>query len=91
MYTYTCCRCTKCDAQIVLEDRADANLIYKLPRPLLIRQGLSILPSSICSPELLRKREWVASHSAWVHSGTGHCLEFLLKDSLSSIFAKTAD
>ena len=33
MYTYTCCRCTKCEAQIVLEDRADANLIYKLPRP----------------------------------------------------------
>jgi len=33
MYTYVCCRCINCEAQIVLEDRADTNLLHKLPRP----------------------------------------------------------
>ena len=33
MYTYTCCRCINCRAQIVLEDQADTNLLYKPPRP----------------------------------------------------------
>ena len=32
-----------------------------------LTRGLSILPRSIRSPELLRKREWVASHSACVN------------------------
>ena len=34
MYTYTCCRCTSCAAQIPLEDRADSDtLIHRPPRP----------------------------------------------------------
>jgi len=34
MYTYTCCRCTNCAAQIVLEDRADSDsIIHRPPRP----------------------------------------------------------
>jgi hypothetical protein len=33
MQTYICCRCPKCEAQIVLEDRADTNFFHKLPRP----------------------------------------------------------
>jgi hypothetical protein len=35
MYTYICCRCTNCTAQIVLEDRAgaDTNLRHGPPRP----------------------------------------------------------
>jgi hypothetical protein len=33
MYTYMCCRCIRCEAQIVLEDRADTNLLHKPPRP----------------------------------------------------------
>ena len=34
MYTYTCCRCTNCAAQIPLEDRADSDtLIHRPPRP----------------------------------------------------------
>ena len=30
MYNYLCCRCAKCEGQIVLED---ANLLHKPPRP----------------------------------------------------------
>jgi hypothetical protein len=35
MYTYICCRCTNCAAEIVLEDRADSvgQLIHRPPRP----------------------------------------------------------
>ena len=35
MYTYTCCRCTKCGAELVLEDRADSDtaLMHRPPRP----------------------------------------------------------
>ena len=35
MYTYICCRCPNCTAQIVLEDRADSDthLIHRTPRP----------------------------------------------------------
>jgi hypothetical protein len=33
MYTYMCCQCIRCEAQIVLEDRADTNLLHKPPRP----------------------------------------------------------
>jgi hypothetical protein len=35
MYTYVCCRCKNCTAQIVLEDRegADTNLRHGPPRP----------------------------------------------------------
>jgi len=35
MYTYTCCRCTNCAAQIVLEDWADLyiHVVHGPPRP----------------------------------------------------------
>jgi hypothetical protein len=35
VYTYVCCRCTNCAAQIVLEDREDpvTNLLRRVPRP----------------------------------------------------------
>ena len=35
MYTYICCRCTKCAAQIVLEYQAnsDTELLHRPPRP----------------------------------------------------------
>lgn len=35
MYTYVCCRCTNCAAQILLEDREDpeTNLFHRVPRP----------------------------------------------------------
>lgn len=35
MYTYVCCRCKNCGAQIVLENRAgsDADLLHRPPRP----------------------------------------------------------
>jgi hypothetical protein len=33
MYTYVCCRCTNCTAQIVLENREDPNLLHRPPRP----------------------------------------------------------
>jgi hypothetical protein len=35
MYTYVCCRCKNCSAQIVLEDRGDSdtNLPERPPRP----------------------------------------------------------
>jgi hypothetical protein len=35
MYTYVCCRCANCAAQILLEDRGDPdmNLLPRVPRP----------------------------------------------------------
>ena len=35
MYTYICCRCTNCTAQVVLEDQggSDTNLFRRPPRP----------------------------------------------------------
>ena len=35
MYTYVCCRCKNCSAQIVLEDRgsSDTNSLHRPPRP----------------------------------------------------------
>jgi hypothetical protein len=35
MYAYTCCRCTNCAAQIVLEEQGgwDTNLFRRPPRP----------------------------------------------------------
>jgi hypothetical protein len=35
MYTYVCCRCKNCSAQIVLEDRgnSDTNSLRRPPRP----------------------------------------------------------
>jgi hypothetical protein len=35
MYTYVCCRCTNCAAQILLENREDpnSNLLHRVPRP----------------------------------------------------------
>ena len=35
MYTYICCRCKNCTAQIVLEDRGDSdtNSFLRPPRP----------------------------------------------------------
>jgi hypothetical protein len=35
MYTYLCCRCRNCEAQIFLEDREDpaTNLFHRVPRP----------------------------------------------------------
>ena len=34
MFTYTCCRCTNCAAEVVLEDRADSDTeIHRPPRP----------------------------------------------------------
>ncbi len=43
MYTYTCCRCTSCSAEIVLEDRADSrsDLTHRPPRP---RSGSEACP-----------------------------------------------
>jgi hypothetical protein len=43
MYTYICCRCTNCAAQIALEDRADSesHLIHRPPRP---RSGREACP-----------------------------------------------
>jgi hypothetical protein len=42
MYTYTCCRCTNCSAQIVLEDRAESEtMIHRPPRP---RSGSEVCP-----------------------------------------------
>ena len=35
MYTYVCCRCKNCTAQIVLEDRvgSDSTSLHRPPRP----------------------------------------------------------
>jgi hypothetical protein len=43
MYTYICCRCTNCAAEIVLEDRADSesHLMHHPPRP---RSGREACP-----------------------------------------------
>jgi hypothetical protein len=43
MYTYTCCRCTNCAAQIVLEDRADAET-HRIQRPPRPRAGREACP-----------------------------------------------
>ena len=41
MYTYICCRCTNCSAEIVLEDRADSDMMHRPPRP---RSGSEACP-----------------------------------------------
>jgi hypothetical protein len=43
MYTYVCCRCKNCSAQIVLEDRGDSdtNLPERPPRPRAGREACS--------------------------------------------------
>jgi hypothetical protein len=43
MYTYTCCQCMKCAAQIVLEERAESggHSLHGPPRP---RSGREACP-----------------------------------------------
>ena len=65
MYTYTCCRCTNCSAQVVLVDRADSETVAHRPsRPRSGSRGLSLLPSGVRSRELLPQRECIASLDA---------------------------
>jgi hypothetical protein len=35
MYTYVCCQCTNCGAQVLLENREDpkTNVLNRVPRP----------------------------------------------------------
>ena len=44
MYTYVCCRCKSCSAQIVLEDRgsSDTNSLHRPPRPRAGREACPI-------------------------------------------------
>jgi hypothetical protein len=41
IYTYTCCRCTNCAAQIALEEWADSetHVIHRPPRPRMGREA----------------------------------------------------
>jgi hypothetical protein len=65
MYTYVCCRCTNCTAQIVLENREDpgTNLIHRLPRP---RSGREACPycRTVFVPESYYIRESAAPLAA---------------------------
>jgi hypothetical protein len=41
MYTYVCCRCTNCNAQIVLEEQSGSHpdSLRRLPRPRVGREA----------------------------------------------------
>jgi hypothetical protein len=57
MFTYTCCRCTKCAAEVALEDRAESDhKIHKSPRP---RTGHETCPHcrAVFLPETYYVRE----------------------------------
>jgi len=57
MYVYTCCRCTNCAAQIVLEEQGgwDTNLFRRPPRP---RAGREACP--YCRTVFVPEKYYVA-------------------------------
>ena len=62
MYTYLCCRCTNCGAQVVLENRADSHsdLVFRPARP---RSGREACPYCrvVFIPENYYERESVTT------------------------------
>jgi hypothetical protein len=75
MYTYTCCRCTNCAAQIALEEwvDSDTHLVHGLPRP---RVGREACPYCRAGPlftgpplrtELLSNGEMLAMFAAFAY------------------------
>jgi len=68
MYAYTCCRCTNCAAQIVLEEQGgwDTNLFRRPPRPRARREACPycrtvFVPKPITSQKA--KRLFCSKHS----------------------------
>jgi hypothetical protein len=59
MYTYICCRCKNCIAQIVLEEQGGLNTdSFRRPaRPRGGTRGLSILSSGVGARNVLHRRK----------------------------------
>ncbi len=60
MYTYLCCRCTKCAGRIVLEEWAES--MYLLHRPVRPRPRHQICP--FCSSAFAPERYYVTESGA---------------------------
>jgi hypothetical protein len=60
MYTYLCCRCTKCAARIVLEEWADAMFLRH--RPVCARSRHQVCP--FCSAAFAPERYYVTESGA---------------------------
>jgi hypothetical protein len=60
MYTYVCCRCTKCAARIVLEEWAES--MYLLHRPVRPRPRHQVCP--FCSEAFAPDRYYVTESGA---------------------------
>jgi len=56
MYTYTCCRCTNCAAQIVLEELGGSNTL--LHRPARPRAGREACP--YCRTVFVSEKYYIA-------------------------------
>jgi len=82
MYTYLCCRCTKCAARIVLEEWAES--MYLLHRPARARPRHQICP--FCESAFAPERYYVTESGAPL-AVSGRSVE--MRDSLRSL-SKTA-
>jgi hypothetical protein len=60
MYTYLCCRCTKCSARIVLEEWAES--MYLLHRPVRPRPRHQMCP--FCESSFAPERYYVTESGA---------------------------
>ena len=82
MYTYLCCRCTKCAARIVLEEWAESR--YLLHRPVRSRPRYQMCP--FCESAFAPDRYYVTESGAPL-SVSGRTVE--MRDSLPPL-SKTA-
>ena len=82
MYTYLCCRCTKCSARIVLEEWAES--LYLLHRPMRPRPRQQRCP--FCESAFAPERYYVTESGAPL-AVSGGTIE--MRDSLQAL-SKTA-
>lgn len=82
MFTYLCCRCTKCAARIVLEEWAES--MYLLHRPVRSRPRHQVCP--FCSAAFAPERYYVTESGAPL-AVSARAME--MRDSLRSL-SKTA-
>ena len=51
MYVYTCCRCTNCVAQIVLEEQGGSNTLFRRPARPRARREACLYCRTVFAPE----------------------------------------
>jgi hypothetical protein len=72
MYSYICCRCLNCTAQIVLEDRAGSDaIIHRPPRPRAGREACPYCRTVFVPPNYYVKESEVPLLMGTYHQPSG--------------------